>query len=313
LFATDRAPESPQDLSFSGAMNLSGSRMSYGVQCEDPETGSITTCMKSAWLDESVPSTLDREEFLSQVRAANSDVVLFVHGFNMSFDESLEIALRMVERTGVQAIPVAYSWPSQAEVSAYGVDYDRNEWTIDHLKDFIEDLVHALPEGKVVHIVAHSMGNRAVLEALAHAHLPEERLGQLIMIAPDVDAEIFKDLVSRSGPFPRKTLYVSNHDWALRAAGWLRKGIPRAGDARKQYVVIKGMDTIDSSPLKAGRFGHSVYDYSQLMFDDVGAVLKNEPPTARKLSACTVKNIARYNAAHGTQLPCVVYRFPAEK
>jgi len=313
LFATDRAPEPRPDLSFSGAMNLSGSRMSYGARCEDPVTGRIAICTKPAWLEENVPARLDKEEFLNRIRAANSDVVLFVHGFNMSFDESLEITLRMVERTGLQAIPVAYSWPSQATFSDYGVDYDRNEWTIDHLKDFIEDLVNALPEGKVLHIVAHSMGNRAVLEALAHIDLPQRRLGQLVMIAPDVDAEIFKDLVLRSGAFPRTTLYVSNHDWALRAAGWLRPGAPRAGDARKQYVVIKGMDTIDASPLKAGIVGHSVAEYSQLMFDDLGAVLRNEPPTERKLSPCTVKSIESNNAAHGTHLPSVVYRFPPAK
>ena len=291
-------------------MNLSESRMTYGAGCEDPDTGRISTCPKPSWIDEDVPSLLDKEKFFDQIRASHSDVVLFVHGFNMSFDESLQIALRMVQRTQTQAVPVAYSWPSQGKVSAYGIDYDQNEWTIDHLKGFIEDLVNALPEGKVLHIVAHSMGNRAVLGALARLHLPEPRLGQLVMIAPDMDAEIFKDLVSRSGPFPRRTLYVSNHDWALRAAGWLRSGYPRAGDARKQYLVIQGMDTIDASPLKAGRAGHSVYGYSQLLFDDVGAVLKNEPPAARKLSACTVKSIASDNASHGTQLPCVVYRFP---
>ena len=210
-------------------------------------------------------------------------------------------------------MPVAYSWPSEGKFSAYGVDYDRNEWTIEHLRVFIQELVNALPNGTVLHIVAHSMGNRALLWALAGLNLPEQRLGQLIMIAPDVDAEIFKDLVARSGPFRRKTLYVSNHDLALRAAGWLRSNSPRAGSASKQYLVVKGVDTIDMSPLKAGRSGHSVYSYSQLLFDDLGAVLKNEEPTVRKLNSCRVTAIDTYNAAHGEQLPCVVYRFPPAK
>jgi esterase/lipase superfamily enzyme len=310
LFATDRAPMSQPSLDFSSEMNLSGASMSYGARCEDPTTGGMSHCKQPAWLGKELSDGLEKKELLNEIRAANSDVLLFVHGFNISFDESLEITLRIVERTGVQAIPVAYSWPSQSKVSAYGVDYDRNEWTIEHLQDFIQDLVDALAEGAVLHVVAHSMGNRAVLAALTRANLPEQRLGQLVMIAPDVDSEIFKYLVLRSGPFRRKTLYVSSHDWALRAAGWLRSGAFRAGDARKQYVVVKGVDTIDMSPLKAGRVGHSVYEYSQLMFDDVGAVLKNESPSARKLNSCTVKSIDRYNAAHGTQLPYVVYQFP---
>jgi esterase/lipase superfamily enzyme len=294
-------------------MNLAGTGMSYGAKCEDPVTTGESTCDEPAWLRGKSPHWLQEEQFLTAIRDANSDVVLFVHGFNYSFEESLQIALRMVQRTDVQAIPVAYSWPSQNRVSAYGVDYDRNEWTIEHLIDLIQAIVNTLPEGKVLHIVAHSMGNRAVLAALARCHLPPQKLGQLVMIAPDVDTDIFKDLVPRSGPFRQKTLYVSNHDWALRAASWLRPGESRAGDARKDYVVIKGVDTVDMSPLKAGRVGHSIYDYSQLMFDDLGAVLKDQPPTSRKLQSCTVNRIAAYNAAHQSELPCVVYRMPAVK
>ena len=313
LFVTDRAQTSLQAMEFSGEMNLSGQRMTYGAKCEDPTPGGVAVCRKPAWLKTELPTLLRKAEFLDGIAVAHSDVLLYVHGFNFSFDESTQIAVRLVQRTGIQAVPVAYSWPSLGRFSAYGVDYDRNEWTIEHLREFIRELVSALPDGAVLHVVAHSMGNRALLWALAGLNLPQQHLGQLVMIAPDVDAEIFKDLVVRSGPFRRKTLYVSNHDLAMRAAGWLRTSAPRAGDARSQYVVIKGIDTIDMSPLKAGRSGHSVYSYSQLLFDDLGRVLRNEDPTARKLNSCRVTSIETYNAAHGTQLPCVVYQLPPAK
>lgn len=308
LFVTDREPK--PDLEFTGDLNLSESRLSYGARCVDPERAHELECVPPPWLHENLPAGVTKSQFFDSIRAGDSDVLLFVHGFNYSFDESLEITLRLVERTGIKAVPVAYSWPSQGKISAYGSDYDRNEWTIDHLQSFIRELVEALPHGAVLHIVAHSMGNRAVLWALARLHLPEQHLGQLIMIAPDVDAEIFADLVERSGPFQRRTLYVSRHDLALQTSGWLRSSAPRAGDARKQFVVIKKMDTIDASPLKAGVAGHSVYDYSQLLFDDIGAVLRDQPPPARNLTACTVISIARHNAESGTQLPAVVYQLP---
>jgi esterase/lipase superfamily enzyme len=310
LFVTDRLPKPKPDLSFTSDLNLSDARLSYGARCIDPENGREVECERPPWLREDLPATLSKTQFLDAIHAGNSDVLLFVHGFNYSFDESLEITSRLVERTGIKAIPVAYSWPSQGRISAYGSDYDRNEWTIDHLQGFISELVAALPHGAVLHIVAQSMGNRAVLWALAHLHLPEQRLGQLIMIAPDVDAEIFSDLVARSGPFQRRTLYVSRHDLALQTSGWLRSSAPRAGDARKQFVVIKEMDTIDASPLKGGVSGHSVYDYSQVLYDDIGAVLRDEPPPARHLTACTVISIVRHNTEDGTQLPAVVYQLP---
>ena len=313
LFVTDRARESSQTLNFSGEMNLSENRITYGARCEDPVNFATAICQKPSWFPKQLPSTLGKAEFLDGIKASHSDVLLFVQGFNFSFDESTQIAVRLVQRAGIRAVPVAYSWPSESKFSGYGVDYDRSEWTIEHLRQFIQDLVNALPNGAVLHVVAHSMGNRALLWALADLNLPEQRLGQLVMIAPDVDAEIFKDLVLRSGPFRRKTLYVSNRDFALQAASLLRPNSPRTGDARKQYVVIKGMDTIDMSPLKVSGSGHSVYNYSQLMFDDLGALLKDTDPTARKLNTCRVTSIDTYNTAHGTQLPCVVYRFPPLK
>ena len=302
LFATDRLAELRENLSFLGELNPSGTPMSYGAKCADP-AGGKGGC--------DVPSRgLERDEFLRRITEARSDVMLFVHGYNYTFDESLEITLRIVERAKFPAMPVAYSWPSQGKVSAYDIDYDMSEWTIYHLTDFIRDLSGAVPDGCRLHIVAHSMGNRALLMALARLDLAEPRLGQLILIAPDVDTRIFKALVLHSGPFHRKTLYVSQHDLALRTAGFLRSSL-RAGDATKQYVVVKDIDTVDMSPMKAGVTGHSFYEYPQSMFDDLGAVLRDETVAGRNLTACTVKSIQSANEAHGTSLPCVVFRLPS--
>jgi esterase/lipase superfamily enzyme len=286
--------------------------MTYGIRCQNPQ-GGAATCQEPGWLEETVPSwpaddqllQLEKDQLFKAVAASRLNVVLFIHGFNYSFDESTELTLRLVERARVQATPVAYSWPSQDRVSAYGLDYDMSEWTIDHLAEFIHDLVEAVPEGRRLHIVAQSMGNRALLMALARLHLPQERLGQLVLIAPDVDTQVFKELIQHCGHFQRTTIYVSSHDLALRAAGLLHAGSPRAGDARRQYLVLSGADTVDVSGLKSGLSGHSIYEYSQWMFADLGEVLEGRTVADRKVPACTVRSIDSYNATHGTSLPCV--------
>ena len=304
LFATDRYPESAEHLAFSGNLNPSGDHMTYGAKCTDP-AGARPDC--------EVPSVrLEKDELLGRIAAARSDVVLFVHGFNYTFDESLETTLRIVERAKVPATPVAYGWPSQGKVGAYGLDSDMSEWTIDHLADFVRDLAAAVPAPYRLHIVGHSMGNRALLLALARLDLSHARLGQLILIAPDVDTAIFKVLIARSGPFQRKTLYVSNHDLALRAAGFLHSGTIRAGDAAKQYLVMDDIDTIDMSLLSAGVFGHSMDVYSQVIFDDLSGVLKDDTAPQRNLTACTVRSVQRLNEAQGTSMPCTVYRLPSK-
>jgi hypothetical protein len=319
FFATDRLADSRDQPGFSNDLNPAGAHMTYGVRCQDPQGGNAACTRVRPW-EEGIPRgatgsailKLEKDEVFQRIRGSQLNVVLFVHGFNYSFDESTELTLRIVERAHLEATPVAYSWPSQDRVSAYGVDYDMSEWTIDHLADFIRELADYVPEGKRLHIVAQSMGNRALLMALARLNLPEDRLGQLVLIAPDVDTQIFKELIRHCGGFQRRTIYVSNHDLALKAAGFLHAGSPRAGDASKQYVVFKDVDTVDVSQLKAGVSGHSIYEYSQWMFADLGGVLGGESLAARKVRACTVKSIESYNAAHGTSLPCVVYRLPPQ-
>ncbi len=92
LFATDRAQESPQTLNFSGEMNLSPNRITYGAKCEDPVNGAVAICETPSWFQKELPATLGKAELLDGIKAAHSDVVLFVHGFNFSFDESTQIA-----------------------------------------------------------------------------------------------------------------------------------------------------------------------------------------------------------------------------
>jgi predicted alpha/beta hydrolase family esterase len=47
-----------------------------------------------------------------------------------------------------------------------------------------------------IHIIAHSMGNEIVLDALADAgtDIENKSLGQLLLAAPDVDRDVFKIL-----------------------------------------------------------------------------------------------------------------------
>src|SRR5690349_11018408 len=49
FFATDRVQELSQPLNFSGEMNLSENRVTYGAECEDPENGAVVICDRPPW------------------------------------------------------------------------------------------------------------------------------------------------------------------------------------------------------------------------------------------------------------------------
>jgi esterase/lipase superfamily enzyme len=90
-----------------------------------------------------------------------------------------------------------------------------------------------IPHFRVVDLVAHSMGNRALVRALEKTPVSaaaDLNLGEVVLAAPDIDADVFRDAVSEmKGKVRRYTLYGSANDNVLGLAKRLSRG-PRAGD-----------------------------------------------------------------------------------
>src|SRR5258708_7686924 len=115
---------------------------------------------------------------------------------------------------GFDGAPIAYSWPSEGSLVRYAVDLNNNEWTIQHLRWFLEDL-SARSGATTIHIIAHSMGNRALVNALnqlVSRNTPARpRFGQVLLMAPDIDAGTFVQLAhALENCADRVTLYASS-------------------------------------------------------------------------------------------------------
>ncbi|ORM37384.1 alpha/beta fold hydrolase [Williamsia sp. 1135] len=198
------------------------------------------------------------------------EVLLFVHGYNVTFADAVRQVARMAEAYDFKGIAAVYSWPSAGNLNSYVVDSTSVEASQRYFRRFVQILGDALPEGTPVHIVAHSMGNRLVTEALA-AGVPLT-LGHVIFAAPDVDAEVF---AHRSESFPREanryTLYVSRNDRALGAsqsiAGWARAG--------NSVVVVDGVDTIDATEVESDFLGHSYVFQTLTVVSDIYHLIRN--------------------------------------
>jgi hypothetical protein len=139
-----------------------------------------------------------------------------------------------------------------------------------------------------IHILAHSMGNRALLEALQTylaKRAPEKRqhiFGQIVFTAPDVDRDYFVDAIEplRSAA-DRITLYASNNDYALRSSQFLH-GAPRAGTAGDVIIRLAGLDTIDMSGVPADTLGHTYFAANAgAIFDIFRLLWRGDPPPQR--------------------------------
>ena len=106
---------------------------------------------------------------------------------------------------------------------------------------------------------------------------------QIILAAPDIDAEIFcRDLapaLTRSSN--RVTLYASSNDQALAASKKVH-GYARAGDSGTGLVVLPGIETIDVSMLDTNLLGHSYYGSSNPILADIRQLIEFALPAAQR-------------------------------
>jgi esterase/lipase superfamily enzyme len=206
-----------------------------------------------------------------------NDAVVFVHGFNTSFDDSVFRFAQIVWDLQYKGLPVLFSWASKGAIVDY--QYDRESALVAR-GAFMELLTNLGERHKIstVHVIAHSMGNFLVLDALARqAARPNTIMGQLIMAAPDIDRDQFVQHIPKIKQFFRGlTLYASSADRALAVSKRVAGGIPRAGDVPLSGpIVLAGLETLDVSTLGEEMFGlnHTTFAQARPLIDDIHLIL----------------------------------------
>jgi esterase/lipase superfamily enzyme len=295
FYATDRARIRPGE--YSGERNKTGS-LQFGVcevsiprdhrlaVVERPTIWTLYTEIKSRHLIIASRQELPQTDFrarLQQVvdKSATDEAFVFVHGFNTAFDDAIYRTAQLAYDMGFDGAPITYSWPSAGGVLRYGVDLNNNEWTVSHLTLFLSDL--AVESGaKKIHLIAHSMGNRALTYALNRLTAGRTMFKHIALTAPDIDADVFHTL---AGAVTKRahstTLYVSRTDRALAVSKAYQK-YRRAGDANEGITIIPGIDTVDVSELDTSFLGHSYYGDNRSVLTDLIELLRNDLAPAKR-------------------------------
>ena len=95
----------------------------------------------------------------------NDDVFLFVHGYANSLSDAIFRVAELKHDLNFQAKPLVFSWPSAGGVSDYEADEERNDESVPGLAEVLETLFRN-KQGRRIHVLAHSMGNRVLLNAV---------------------------------------------------------------------------------------------------------------------------------------------------
>lgn len=243
------------------------------------------------WVKEVVPLTED--SFLNDIRdtltkqnPSDRSLLVYIHGYNVTFEEAAIRAAQIGFDLKVPGVTAFYSWPSQGTLDGYGADYDMVQISEEDLSRFLVKMAKDSNADRV-HIVAHSMGNQALLRALyrstAQAAITSGiKFGQIFLAAPDVDVDLFRQLAN---VYPRvaerTTMYVSVKDNALGFSSWLRKDRPRAGYT-PPITTVDGIDTVEATSIDVTILGHSYFaEAAGILYDMNDLLIHNTPPERR--------------------------------
>ncbi|MBS0252938.1 MAG: alpha/beta hydrolase [Proteobacteria bacterium] len=238
------------------------------------------------------------KEQLAKSSTFKDHALVFVHGFNTSFDCALYRTAQIAYDLGFDGAPFLYSWPSGGNVASYTYHHGSVEQAEPMLAEFL-DMVIQKSGAKSISLIAHSMGNELLLRVLERLRpkIPQGVvISQVILAAPDVDRDKFNIIAREIKNFAKGvTLYAASNDRALGYSQRFWGGVPRAGDVPKDGpLIIPGVDTIDVTAVSTDALGlnHSGYAENPALLDDVKALVEFgvRPPDKRLKSILAVES-----------------------
>ncbi|GGA25722.1 alpha/beta hydrolase [Okeania sp. KiyG1] len=308
-FGTNRKAVDRQDISkgFSGERD---NKLNYGIcKVAVPKSHKIGSTGSPWWkrlltltddrlkLQSETLQILDEAMFwanmnqeLQEHEIDERSALVFIHGFNVSFEDAALRAAQIGFDLQVPGIMAFYSWPSQGKLTDYTVDEATIQASEKYIAEFLLNLAQK-SEIEKIHIIAHSMGNRGLLRAMQRIVAQVQTassdndiaFGQIFLAAPDVDTDLFKDLASAYHQLAeRTTLYVSSKDKALKASAIIHEHT-RVGFF-PPITVVEGIDTVEVSNIDVTLLGHGYFAEALTLLEDIKDLLINNTSPQQRQS-----------------------------
>jgi len=174
----------------------------------------------------------------------SNDIFIFVHGFKTKFENNVRVAAEFGLYLNKGGVHMAFAWPSKDDLFAYEKD---KMMAVASIRDFrlLLTFLAQQTDARRIHILGHSAGAPIVVQALSDLRLLHNdldraalmetcRIGQVILVAPDMDLHRFQDDVADRFPdiAQQTNVYMSTRDEALSFSKMIY-GLARLGSAIK--------------------------------------------------------------------------------
>lgn len=317
-FATNRNPNDSKNITdfgseFSGA-GLGDLRFGM-VEVRDNIVAMET--MKILPDDPGLGSRQVFSDIKASMKLGQTDSLIFIHGFNVAFAESLQSAAKVSKFYGElsgnrYALNIfVFSWPSNGKITDYVNDRHDAEASgyafargLMKLSEFLRDPAEKNTCGRKINLLAHSMGNYVLRNALQQARKlsnakPLNRMfDEIILAAADEDSDAFEydyKLACLTEVSQRTTVYFNNNDLALRVSDHLKGNPDRLGHdgARKPRELPGKVVLVDATDIITGDY-HSYFSDDPIVGSDIVSVLQGERSESTDLSRLYVPHANKF-------------------
>lgn len=210
-------------------------------------------------------------------RVDSREIVVFVHGFNVKFEEAVLRAAQIQYDLKFPYPVVLFSWPagpsddvlieSLSLTRTYRENQANAAASVNDFARFITDLDDRVD---TMHLIVHSMGHQVVIPGLKRAleQRPDLKFGEIVFFAPDFPAgEYGKYSTTIQNSAFRTTMYCSPGDNALavsqRVNGNYRLGMCK----RVPGTDVINVNEVDDPVLGVGGLGHGYYSSRAILTD----------------------------------------------
>lgn len=258
-----------------------------------------------------------RDDFQSYIKGALSksakkDVIVFIHGFNVSFEDAVYTTNDIYHYSGRKAVPITYTWPANnGNIFSYFRDQGSADYTVYHLKEFFRSLMD-IEEIDNIHVIAHSLGTVATTTALRELLIETRAAGKkprevfnienLILAAPDLDYSVVTQRIIAerfAEGFGQLTVYTNDMDRALSLSSFLSsslrfgKVLPDAeGELQKEvFQRVKNVSYITVNGSSTGFSNHAYFVKNPAALSDIVTLINS--PSDPGSEARPLKNIGR--------------------
>ncbi|MBB4567450.1 esterase/lipase superfamily enzyme [Rhizobium leucaenae] len=230
----------------------------------DPLKNFVTTSVKP------LMGAADIQAWLQTHLSKNKRVLIFVHGFNNRYEDSVYRFAQIVHDSHADVTPVVFTWPSRASIFDYAYDKESANYSRDALEEMLRRAASNPSVGDIT-VMAHSMGTWLAVEALRQMAIRDGRVApkikNVILASPDLDVDVFGQQFAALGKDkPHFTLFVSRDDRALSLSRRISGNIDRLGqidpsaEPYRSELEKQGITVLDLTKLKTGdRLNHGKF------------------------------------------------------